>query len=106
MSSFKTASAAIAATRTDVYTAGAGITSVIHAVYISNIDGVNSATVDVELYDSSATTYFHIGKGLPVPAGSTLVFDKVLNLEENDKLTITASAANDIEVVCAVLEDV
>lgn len=103
-STFKTAAAAILATRTDVYTAGAGITAVVHGIHVSNIDGTNAATVDIEFYDSSATTYFHLGKTLPVPAGSTMVFEKPVNLETGDKISITASAANDIEAVLSVLE--
>ena len=58
----------------------------------------------VEVYDGSATAYFHIGKTLPVPADSTLVLDKPINLEATDKLTVTASAASDLQCFISVLE--
>lgn len=102
--SFKNSAAAIGASRTDVYTCPASTQAVIHAVYLSNIDGTSSVDATVEIYDSSATTYFHVGKTLPVPADSTLVLDKPINLEAADKLTVTASAASDLECVISVLE--
>lgn len=102
--SFKNSAAAIGTSRTDVYTCPASTQAVIHAVYLSNIDGSNSVDATVEIYDSSGTTYFHVGKTLPVPADSTLVLDKPINLEAADKLTVTASAASDLECVISVLE--
>jgi len=45
-----------------------------------------------------------VGKTLPVPADSTLVFDKPLNLEVGDKLTVTASTASDLECFASILE--
>ena len=101
---FKNACLAIGASRTDVYTCPAATAAVIHSVYLSNIDGTNNATVTIELYDSSATTYFSLGTTLPVDADSTLVLDKPINLEAADKVVVTASAAGDIVAVCAVLE--
>lgn len=102
--SFKNSAAAIGTSRTDVYTCPASTQAVIHAVYLSNIDGTSSVDATVEIYDSSATTYFHVGKTLPVPADSTLVLDKPINLETADKLTVTAGAASDLECVISVLE--
>lgn len=101
---FKNAGAAIAASRTDVYTCPASTEAVIHAVYLSNVDGVSSVDATVEVYDSSAATYYHVGKTLPVPADSTLVLDKPINLNASDKLTVTASAASDLECFISVLE--
>jgi len=101
---FKNAGAAIGTSRTDVYTCPAATEAVVHAVYLSNVDGVNSVDATVEVYDSSATAYYHIGKTLPVPADSTLVLDKPVNLQASDKLTVTASAASDLECFISVLE--
>ena len=101
---FKNAGAAIAATRTDVYTCPAATEAVVHALYLSNVDGSSSVDATIEVYDSSVTTYYHVGKTLPVPADSTLVFDKPVNLEVGDKLTVTASAASDLECFLSVLE--
>ena len=101
---FKNAGAAIGTSRTDVYTCPAATEAVVHAVYLSNVDGVNSVDATVEVYDSSATAYYHIGKTLPVPADSTLVLDKPVNLQASDKLTVTASGASDLECFISVLE--
>tara|TARA_R110002051_G_scaffold194581_2_gene262830 strand:- start:1300 stop:1623 length:324 start_codon:yes stop_codon:yes gene_type:complete len=102
--SFKNAAAAIGTSRTDVYTCPAATTAVIHAVFLSNVDGAASVNATIEVYDNSATTYFHVGKTIPVPADSTLILDKPLNLEASDKVTITASAASDLEAFLSVLE--
>ena len=55
---FKNAGVAIGDSATTIYTAPANTTGVIHAVYISNIDGANDATVDITVTDSSAGTTF------------------------------------------------
>ena len=101
---FKNAGAAIGASRTDVYTCPAATEAVIHALYLSNVDGATSVDATIEVYDSSGATYYHVGKTLPVPADSTLVFDKPLNLEVGDKLTVTASTASDLECFASILE--
>ena len=65
---FKNAGAAIGTSRTDVYTCPASTEAVIHAVYLSNIDGTSSVDATIEVYDNSVTTYYHVGKTIPVPA--------------------------------------
>ena len=101
---FKNAGAAIGTSRTDVYTCPSSTEAVIHAVYLSNVDGSASVDATIEVYDNSATTYYHVGKTIPVPADSTLVLDKPINLNASDKLTVTASAASDLECFISVLE--
>jgi len=72
----------------------------VNALYISNIDGTNSATVNVDLYRSS--TAYHVAKTVAVPADTTLdVISKPLYLEEGDAIRLTASAASDLEAVCS-----
>ena len=44
---FKNAGVAIGTSATTIYTAPANTTGVIHAIYISNVDGTNDATVDI-----------------------------------------------------------
>lgn len=102
--SFKNAGVQVGATRTTLYTCPSSTQAVIHALYISNVDGTNSANVDIELTIDGGTTYRYIGKTIPVPADSTLVLDKPINLEASDILAITASATGDIEAVASVLE--
>tara|TARA_B100001778_G_scaffold320396_1_gene310766 strand:- start:330 stop:683 length:354 start_codon:yes stop_codon:yes gene_type:complete len=72
----------------------------VNALYVSNIDGTNSATVNVDLYRSS--TAYHVAKTVAVPADTTLdVISKPLYLEEGDAIRLTASAASDLEAVCS-----
>lgn len=83
-------------------TRAASSTCVVHAIFISNTDGASSVTVDITVFDG--TNSYYIGYQLPVPAGSTLILDKPVNLEANDRLRVNTASANDIDVVCAVLE--
>ena len=106
--SFKNAGVAITTTaRTTVYTCPTTVpitTTILHAIYISNVDGANSVDVTVEATIDGGTTYRKIGYLLPVPPNSTLILDKPVNLEGADILAVTASVANDLDVFCSVLE--
>jgi len=106
--SFKNAGVAITTTaRTTVYTCPTTVpitTTILHAIYISNVDGTNSVDVTVEATVDGGTTYRKIGYLLPVPPNSTLILDKPVNLEGADILAVTASVANDLDVFCSVLE--
>ena len=101
---FKNAGVAIGTSATTLYTAPAGTTGIIHAIYISNVDGTNDATVDITVTDTSASATFHIMKTVLVPADSTLVIEKPINLEAQDVLQVKASAASDLEAFASVLE--
>ena len=78
---FKNAGVAIGNTNTTLYTCPVSTTTVVHAVYISNVDGENDATVDVLVTDNSAGSDFYIMKTVDVPADSSLVIEKPINLE-------------------------
>ena len=54
----------------------------VHAIYFSNKDGTNSADVYLSLYDNAGTPAekAKILHAVQVPAGSTLVVEKPLNL--------------------------
>ena len=64
---FKNAAKAITTTPVAIYTCPAATTAVIHAIYITNVDGTNQADTTIELYDSSQTTSFKVGMNLQVP---------------------------------------
>jgi len=104
MNTFKNAGVAIGTSRTTVYTTPAATQSVIHALYISNVDGVNDASVTVEVTVDGGTTYRHIAKTVSVPADATLLLDKPINMEAGDILGLTASVAGDLEVFASILE--
>lgn len=72
----------------------------VNALYISNVDGTNDATVDIDVYRDSAA--YHIAKTITVPADTTLdVLNKMIYLEEGDTLRLTAGTASDLEGVCS-----
>jgi hypothetical protein len=101
---FKNAGVAIGTSRTTLYTCPSNTQTVIHALYISNIDGVNDANVTVEITVDGGSTYRHVAKTVPVPADATLLLDKPMNLEAGDIIGLTASAAGDLEVFASILE--
>jgi hypothetical protein len=101
---FKNQGAAITTAGAIVYTAPAATQSVIHSCYISNIDGVSSADVSIKARATSGDTYYHVAKTVPVPADSTLVLDKPIDLEATGDVFMTSSATGDLEVVMGILE--
>jgi hypothetical protein len=104
-SSFKNAAVNLTTTdRTDLYTTPSATSAVVHNLTITNIDGVASANITIEFYDSSATTYYKLAYVVPVPGGSTLIFDKPINLETGDKISLTASAADDLSGFASILQ--
>ena len=94
--------------RTDLlalYTCPAATTAVVHAIYLTNVDGTNDATVNIAV---SGSAYFdtrrYLLKTLDVPADSTVVMEKPINLGAGDKLESQASANGDIDVFASILE--
>ena len=101
---FKNAGVAVGSSATTIYTAPGSTTGVIHAVYISNVDGTNDATIDLYVTDTSAGSDFYIMKTVDVPADSSVILEKPINLGAGDKLETKASAADDIDVFASILE--
>lgn len=74
----------------------------INSLTIANIDGVNSATVTVDLFRGGVA--YDLAFTIAVPADSTLVViskDTAIYLEEGDSLRCTASANGDLDAVCS-----
>jgi hypothetical protein len=87
-----------------LYTAGASINgSIVHAIYISNKLITGGIVVSLVLRDASAATDKYIMKDITVFKNTTLVVDKVVNLEPNDALKLQSSST-DCDVVMSVLE--
>ena len=110
---FTNAGVAILATATTVYQVPAGTdSSVVHSIYIANIDGVNSATVNIEVSTdgAGAAGFFHVAKTVQVPADSSLILDKPINLRNannasvGDLVRATASTAGDLQAFVSVLQ--
>ena len=58
----------------------------------------------IKLTTDNGSSFYHIAKTIPVPADSSLVMDKPVNLEPTDKIHATASANGDLEIYMAILE--
>ena len=110
---FTNAGVAIGATATTVYQVPIGTdSSVVHSIYIANVDGVNSATVNIEVSTDGAgsANFFHVAKTVKVPADSSLILDKPINLRNannasaGDLIRATASAASDLQAFVSVLQ--
>ena len=98
----KTAVQAVTTSATAIVTnsASSGKVLKVNSLYIANIDGTNSATVNVDLYRGS--TAYHLAKTITVAADSTLdLLSNSIYLEEDDALRLTASANSDLEAVCS-----
>lgn len=98
----KTAVLAVGTSASAIVTnsAASGKVFKINALYVANVDGVNSADVTIDLFRSS--TAYKIANTIAVPADATLdVISKAIYLEEGDALRLTASAANDLEAICS-----
>ena len=109
-STFKNAGAALGTADSGaLYTAGGSTYAVIHALYISNHETSEAIKVHVKVTIDGGTTFRHVGKGLNVPSNNTLVLDKPINLENNDKIRIYAdpspdSSSVDVEAYVSILE--
>jgi hypothetical protein len=94
--------------RTDLltmYTCPVSTTAVVHAVYLSNIDGTNDATVNLSVSGSANfQERRYLLKTVDVAADSTVVIEKPINLGAGDKLETQASANDDIDVFASILE--
>ena len=102
---FKSAATGSSTVLTPVYTCPAATTGVVHAIYLSNIDGTNDATVSVAVSGSANfQTRRYLLKTVDVPADSTVVIEKPINLGAGDKLETQSSANDDIDVFASILE--
>ena len=100
-------------TATTIYQVPIGTdSSVVHSIYIANIDGTNAATVNIEVSTdgAGAANFFHVAKTVQVPADSSLILDKPINLRNannasaGDLIRATASAASDLQAFVSVLQ--
>ena len=100
-------------TATTIYQVPIGTdSSVVHSIYVANIDGVNSATVNIEVSTDGAglANFFHVAKTVQVTADSSLILDKPINLRNannasvGDLIRATASTAGDLQAFVSVLQ--
>ena len=75
----------------------------INSLIIPNVDGSSTASCEVILQKSGSND-FYLAKDIDVPAETTLIViskETQIYLEENDKIIVFASAANDLQAVCS-----
>ena len=103
-----TFTSAATGSRTDLltlYTCPVATTAVVHAIYLSNVDGTDDATVNVAVSGSANfQERRYLLKTVDVSADSTVVVEKPINLGAGDKLETQASANGDIDVFASILE--
>ena len=88
-----------------MYTCPVATTAVVHAVYLSNVDGTNDATINLSVSGSANfTTRRYLLKTVDVPADSTVVIEKPINIGAGDKLETQANANGDVDVFASILE--
>jgi len=98
----KTAVLAITTSATAIVTnaADSGKVLKIDQLLITNVDGTNNATVNVDIFRSSVA--YKLAFLMTVPAGATLdIVSSRVYLEEGDTLRLTASANSDLEGICS-----
>ena len=102
---FKSAASGSTTTIQTLYTCPSATSGVVHAIYLSNVDGTNDATVSVSISGSANfNDRRYILKTVDVPADSTVVVEKPINLGAGDKLETQSSANGDIDVFASILE--
>lgn len=104
----KTTFVAVGTSATSVLSNAASSNQVlkVNSLVVSNVDGVNSATVTVSVYSAAALggTAYKICHTVTVPADASLVViekSSQIYLEENQSIGALASAAGDLEIVCS-----
>ena len=89
----------------DVYSGpGGSKQAIIHSIYVSNIHATDTANVDIKAKNLTGDTYRYVAKNVPVPAGSSLVLDKPIDMSSTGKLHMEASAASVLEAYLGILE--
>ena len=102
---FKSAATGSTTTLHPIYTCPASTTAVVHAMYVSNIDGTNDANISISISGSANfDTRRFLLRTVEVPADSTVVIEKPINLGAGDKLETQASVNDDLDVFASILE--
>ena len=77
----------------------------INTIIAANIDGTNAADITVYVRHATSTDiYYYLANTISVPADTTLVItskDTSFYLEENQRISMLASAAGDISLMCS-----
>ena len=101
---FKNAGLAATTTLTTIYTAPASTDGVVNAIFLANTSNSDIVLADIVVFDASADASYTVLHRAPIKAGSSLVFDKPINLEPTDSLQVKASVNNKLTAFISILE--
>jgi len=88
-----------------VYSPAAATTAIVIHCQVANITGSTAADVNIDLYDTSATTAAAVVSTLSVPANTAVnPIGGKLVLEATDELRAWASATSSLELTLGILE--
>ena len=78
----------------------------INSIYVANVDGSNSADITISMYSAAALggTAYPIVSTVSIPADSSLVVverNSGIYMTEDRSIGATASAANDLMIICS-----
>lgn len=77
----------------------------VTSLMLANVDGTNAVDATVNIYNAaSGGTAYSVASTVSIPADSTIVVigrDNAVYLEEDRRIEVQASAADDLEVVCS-----
>ncbi len=84
--------------------ASSGKVFLVDSIFASNVDGASAADLTITVYNAATNTGtgYRLARTVSVPADASLVpvlKDVGLTVKEGQSVYVTASAANDIEVV-------
>ena len=104
---FKANHVALTTSNQDIVPAVAASTeTIVITLRATNVDGVNDATVDVQVVDTGGSPTAYIAKTMSVPADTSLELagtSKIV-LNTGDKIQALASASSDVEIFVSYLE--
>jgi hypothetical protein len=70
----------------------------LESFYVSNVDGTNSATCEVDVSTDNQSSNYALVYNLVVPPGATIaILTTPLYLDETDSIRVSASAAGDLQ---------
>ena len=86
-----------------VYTCPAATTAIVIHCQVANVDGTNSADVNIDLYDGTEARAVVSTLAVPADTAVNPIGGKLV-LEANDVLRCWASADGDLELTLGILE--
>lgn len=95
--------AAVGTSYTTLYTGPASYEAVIHSLYFSNSDTVNTVNVSVRVNIGGGVTAIDLIENAPVLPGTSLVFDKPINMKASDTIQVKASATSVLDAFASIL---